>query len=156
MSKEQNKCKVVHDLYVKAGLIKKPKGYFYKLRVHSIRKFFRTQRSSLGIQSDYIQYMMGHKRDIYHDIEMKGIEFLRNIYATSGISIKPKTNTNKKELLEEMIRAFGYDPEKVLSRDAFIQPARTYISSKERENNQLAILSKTLRDIIRQDRQQES
>jgi hypothetical protein len=35
---------LVHDLYVKAGLVPaKPFGRLYDLRAHSIRKFFRTR-----------------------------------------------------------------------------------------------------------------
>ena len=73
----------------------------YQMRPHSIRKFFRTQMAALGVQTDYIEYMMGHTISTYHNIRMKGIEFLRSIYATSGLSIKPKTkprrNTNKRD-----------------------------------------------------------
>jgi hypothetical protein len=39
--------------------------------------------------------MMGHTVDTYNDIQMKGIEFLRNIYANSGLSIGPKTKSAK-------------------------------------------------------------
>ncbi len=43
----------------------------------------------LGVPADYIEYMMGHTISTYHDVQMKGVEFLRNIYAASGLSIKP-------------------------------------------------------------------
>jgi hypothetical protein len=46
---------------------------------------------SLGVQPDYVDYMMGHTVDTYHDIQMKGVEFLRGIYVASGLSIRPKT-----------------------------------------------------------------
>jgi site-specific recombinase XerD len=83
---------LVHDLYLRAGLVPaKPFGRRYELRAHSIRKFFRTQMAALGVQTDYIEYMMGHTISAYHDIKMKGIEFLRNIYIASGLSIRPKT-----------------------------------------------------------------
>lgn len=140
--------KLVHDLYVKAGLIKESNRNFYKLRTHSIRKFFKTQLLSLGIQPDYVDYMMGHKIDVYHDIQSKGVEFLRKQYATSGLSIKPKTKTNKIDLIKEMIRSLDLDPENLLSREALIQPARTYIDNKDQEDNQLIMLRKTLRELI--------
>ena len=64
---------VVHNLYVKAGLVtSNPRGRRYDLRAHSIRKYFRTQLASLSIQTDYIEYMMGHTISTYHDIRMKG------------------------------------------------------------------------------------
>lgn len=34
--------KLVHGLYVKAGLLKTPRGRMYELRVHSLRKYFKT------------------------------------------------------------------------------------------------------------------
>jgi site-specific recombinase XerD len=79
--------KIVHHLYVKAGLIKQPRGRMYELRVHSLRKYSKTQMLALGVQLDYVDYMMSHTLDTYHDIQMKGIEFLRNIYASSGLTI---------------------------------------------------------------------
>jgi len=143
--------KIVHDLYVKAGLLKAPKGRMYELRVHSLRKFFKTQLLALGVQPDYVDYMMGHTVDTYHDIQMKGIEFLRNIYAASGLSIRPKTKVSKIDALKEIIRAWGLDPEKILARDALIEPHRTVIDFQNREDSQLQALSKALRDIIREE-----
>ncbi|MCW4003632.1 MAG: site-specific integrase, partial [Candidatus Bathyarchaeota archaeon] len=64
--------KLVHYLYVKAGLVKQPKGRMYDLRVHSLRKYFKTQLLALGVQPDYVDYMMGHTIDTYHDIQSIG------------------------------------------------------------------------------------
>jgi len=113
--------RAVHRLYIKAGLLEKVRGRRYMLCAHSIRKFFRTQLAALGVPSDYIEYMMGHKISTYHDIEMKGVEFLRNIYATSGLSIRPKTRLSKIEALKEIIRAWGMNPEEVLTKEASIE-----------------------------------
>ena len=97
---------LIHDLYLKGGLIQnKPLGRLYELRAHSIRKFFRTQLASLNVQTDYIEYMMGHTISTYHDIQMKGVEFLRGIYMASAFSIKPKTRVSKIDALKEIIRA---------------------------------------------------
>ena len=98
---------IVHDLYIKTNLInKKPLGRRYDLRTHSIRKFFRTQMAALGVDRDYIEYMMGHTISTYHDIKMKGMDFLRGIYNASGLSIKPKTRLSKIDALKEIIRAW--------------------------------------------------
>jgi len=140
--------RIVHHLYAKASLLKTPKGRMYELRVHSLRKFFKTQLLSLGVQPDYVDYMMGHTVDTYHDIQMKGIEFLRNIYTASGLSIRPKTRISKVEALKEIIRAWGLNPEKILTKEALTEPHRTIIGS---EDDQLEILNKALRDIIRQE-----
>lgn len=144
--------KIVHQLYAKAGLLKEPNGRMYDLRVHSLRKYFKTQLSALGVQPDYIDYMMGHTINTYHDIQMKGIEFLRNIYASSGLSIRPKTKINKIDAVKEMIRAFGLDPEKILTKEALTEPHRTIINgTQNRENTQLEILSRALRDLVNQE-----
>jgi site-specific recombinase XerD len=137
---------VVHKLYQKAGLISdQPLGRRYEICVHSIRKFFRTQLASLNIQTDYIEYMMGHTISTYHDIQMKGIEYLRGIYATSGLSIKPKTRISKIDALKEIIRAWGLNPEEILTRDALTKPNATVIGSDQREERQLQQLSIALK-----------
>jgi len=143
--------KLVHQLYVKADLVKTPRGRMYELRVHSLRKYFKTQLLALGVQPDYVDYMMGHTVDTYHDIQMKGVDFLRNIYATSGLSIKPKTKVSKIEALKEIIRAWGLNPEQILTREALSQGAAVYISPKDLENHQLAILSRSLKQLIREE-----
>jgi hypothetical protein len=138
--------KLVHDLYVKAGLIQvKPFARRYDLRTHSIRKFFRTQMAALGVDRDYIEYMMGHTISTYHDIQMKGIEFLRGIYIASGLSIKPKTRISKIDALKEIIRAWGLNPEEILTREALTQPHRTVIGQSQLEQSQLHQLTTALK-----------
>ena len=135
----------VHKLYFKARLLKKSYGNSYTLKVHSIRKYFKTQLLALGVQPDYVDYMMGHTIDVYHDIQMKGIDYLRNIYAASGLSIAPKTQTSKIDALKEIIRAWGLNPEEVLTREAMSTPHRTIIAPHELENNQMKILCNALK-----------
>ncbi len=97
--------KTVHDLYVKAGFIKPNKtGTMYDLRVHSIRKFFKTQMLALGVQPDYVDYFMGHTVDTYHDIQSLGIDRMRAIYAAAGLAIRKKTQISKLDTIKEMIR----------------------------------------------------
>jgi alcohol dehydrogenase YqhD (iron-dependent ADH family) len=122
-----------------------PLGRRYDLRAHSIRKFFRTQMASLGVDRDYIEYMMGHTISTHHDIKMKGTEFLRGIYMPSGLSIRPKTRVNKLDALKEIIRAWGLNPEEILTRDAMRKPHRTVIDHSEMENHQLNQLTSALK-----------
>jgi hypothetical protein len=82
----------------------------YDLRVHSLRKYFKTQSMALGFQPDYVDYMMGHTVDTYHDIQSKGIGFFRNIYAGAGLLIKPRSHVTKIDMLKEMMRAWGLEP----------------------------------------------
>lgn len=144
---------VVHELYRKAGLISNGTSHQrrHKLRGHSIRKFFRTQLAALGVDRDYIEYMMGHTISTYHDIQMKGIEFLRNIYVGSGLSIKPKTKASRLEILKQMVSAWGMDPDKVLVREAFAEPHRVFVSAHDREEDQVKVLCGALKEMMRKE-----
>jgi len=100
----------------KAGLREKARRH-HELRVHSLRKFFRTQLESLGVPRDYCEYMMGHKISTYHDIQMKGIEFLRNVYTASDLRIQAKEKPSLADVLKELIRARGEDPSRYLKAE---------------------------------------
>jgi hypothetical protein len=52
--------RLVHNLYHKAGLLKAKdaKETRLDLRVHSLLKTFKTQMKALGVDGDYIDYMM--------------------------------------------------------------------------------------------------
>jgi len=139
---------IIHSLYVRAGLIKQGAGRRYMLRVHSLRKFFRTQLAALGVNTDYIDYMMGHAINTYHDIQMKGIEFLRGIYAASGLSIKPRTKLSKIEFAKETLRLWGLKPEELLTRNALAEPHRTYVGPEESETVQIKVLSQALKEAV--------
>lgn len=78
-------------------------------------------------------------------------EFLRNVYASSGLSIRPKTQTSKMDAVKAMIRVLGMNPDQVPMRESLIQPARTYIGTEDRENHQLQVLTETLRELIREE-----
>ena len=138
---------IVHTLYERAGLIR-GKSRRYQVRVHSLRKYFKTQMTALGVNSDYIEYMMGHVVDAYHDVQMKGVEFLRNIYTCSGLSIKPRTLVSKLDALKEIIRAWGMNPEEILVKNAVTQPHRTVINPLD---DQARILGQALRESIKQE-----
>ena len=89
--------------------------------------------------------MMGHTISTYHDIRMKGIEYLRGVYISSGLSIKPKTRLNKLEALKEMIRAWGLNPDQVMSREALAQSNTTVIDRAQLEQTQLTQLTAVLK-----------
>jgi integrase len=135
---------VVHQLYVKANLVKHCNGH-YDLRVHSLRKYFKTQLLALGVQPDYVDYFMGHTLDTYHDIQSIGIEKLRNVYSAAGLAIRPKTQISKLEQIKEMVRALGMNPEQVLAKDALSAGA---ITVKESEDQQITVLRKQLKELI--------
>jgi site-specific recombinase XerD len=148
---EKQLYKLIHGHYHKAGLLRSNENGGYDLRVHSLRKFFKTQLMALGVQSDYIDYMMGHTVDTYHDIQSKGIEFLRNLYASAGLSIRPRSHYTKIDMLKEMIRAWGLEPEKILTSEALAEPHRAYASQEEREKEEIRFLGLALRDSIKKE-----
>ncbi|MGA3061459.1 MAG: hypothetical protein ABSD92_13975, partial [Candidatus Bathyarchaeia archaeon] len=122
---------------------------------HSIRKFFRTQLAALGMPTDYIEYMMGHTISTYHDIEMKGVEYLRGIYSASALCIKPKTRVSKIDALKEIIRAWGLNPDEILTKDALIRPNATIISRDQLEERQMHQLSVALKqELIKEIREE--
>src|SRR2546426_12096422 len=95
--------------------------------------------------------MMGHTVDTYHDIQSLGIEKLRQAYAASGLSIKPKTRLSKIETIKEIIRAQGINPEQILTKEALTQHATTYLDTAQLQDHQLELLTTTLRDLIHQE-----
>jgi len=108
----------------------------YVLRPHSIRKFFRTQLAAKGVPSDYIEYMMGHRISTYHDIRMKGIEFLRNVYAQADVGITPRGKVDMYDFIEDILRSRGYLVDREFLRRAIVQPHRTVVMGEE-ERRQL-------------------
>ena len=96
--------------------------------------------------------MMGHTVDAFHDIQSLGVDKLRNAYAASGLAIGPKTQISKVEALKEIIRAWGMNPEQLLTRDALTKALPHKRDNLEDfENQQLAILSSQLKQLIRQE-----
>ena len=131
---------------MKAGIIEKGKAKRYPVRPHSLRKYFRTQLGAIStIPTDYIDYMMGHKISSYNDIQMKGIEFLRNLYASSGLSIRPKTVISKIDRLKIFVESLGLNPDEVLSKDALARPHRTIVDA---ENRKIQVLNEALKHAI--------
>jgi len=140
---------LVHKLFFKAGLIVKGEAKRYPIRPHSLRKYFRTQLGAIStIPPDYIDYMMGHTISTYNDVRMKGIDFLRNLYAQSGLSIRPKTKISKLDTLKMFVESLGLNPDEVLSKDALSMPHRTIVDP---ESHQIKVLNEALKHAILQE-----
>ncbi|NLF87423.1 hypothetical protein GX563_01215, partial [Candidatus Bathyarchaeota archaeon] len=86
----------------------------------------------------------------YEDVQSLGIETLRNLYASAGLAIRPKTQANRIEQLKEIIRAWGGNPEEILSKDALFRGNITE-TQDQTQNRQLSILAENLRQIIREE-----
>ncbi len=138
----------IHGYILRTGIIEKGNSQTrrYPMRVHSIRKYFRTQLGSIStMPTDYIEYMMGHTVSTYNDIKMKGIDFLRNLYASSGLSIRPKTKISKIDRLKMFAESLGLNPDEVLSREAITMPHKTIIDPEE---HKIEVLNQALKEAI--------
>ena len=147
------KCirQIVHNLAVDAKIAKKiPDSWMYSVRTHSLRKFFRTQLSAVKIDDEIIKYMMGKTIDTYEDVQSLGIETLRNLYSSAGLSIRPRTQLNRIEQLKEIIRAWGENPEEILTKDALVRGniTETY---QQTANHQLSILAGQLKQLVKRE-----
>jgi site-specific recombinase XerD len=140
---------IVHNLYVKAGIATKSLGRFYDLRTHSIRKYFKTQMIAAGVQADYVDYFMGHTIDTYHDIQNVDIDKLRNVYAAAGLAIQAKTKVSQLEILKEMARSLGLNPEQALSREFLMQGATT--EKTDVEEHQLGFLRNQIKRLLKEE-----
>ena len=151
-------CRIVRGVFVKAGLVKRLEGQvrpMYDLRPHSLRKYFRTQLTASGVPVDYVEFWMGHKISTYHDIEMKGIEFLRNIYAMSGFGVRPRAKIEVYDVIEEMLRAKGYLVDKDLLMRAVSKPHRTVVTGATEEDRK-AMLRNAFIEMLKEEFEQTS
>lgn len=66
--------------------------------------------------------------------------------------MKPNTKSSRIETLKEMMRAFGLNPEEILTKEALSMPNRTVIASaKETSNAQMDALLNALKQRLRED-----
>ena len=65
------------------------------------------------------------------------------------LSIRPKIRISKIDALKKIVRAYGLNPEEVLTKEALSMPHRIVASKVGFEENQIKILGKALRDVIR-------
>jgi hypothetical protein len=122
----------------------------YSVRTHSLRKFFRTQMSAAKLDPEIINYFMGHTVDTYEDVQSLSIETLRNLYTSAGLAIRPKTQANRIDQLKEIIRAWGQNPEEILTKDALMRGNITE-TSEQTQNHQLSILAEQLKQVIKKE-----
>ncbi len=142
--------KVVHSLYIITGFVKAPKGRMYDVRVHSLRKYFKTQLVAHGVPESFADYFMGHKLDTYNDIQSLGTEKMREVYTTTDLAIRPRTKISKMETIKEMIRALGENPEQVLSREALARGATTHLDPASVQEHQLQVLYEHFQNFMHQ------
>jgi site-specific recombinase XerD len=148
---EKQLRKIIHDLAVQTKIAKKlPDSWMYSVRCHSLRKFFRTQMGAAKLDSEVIEYMMGHTISTYDDIQSLGIETLRKAYSAANLAIRPKTQLNRIEQLKEIIRGWGENPEELLTKDALVRGNITE-TTEQYQSHQLSILAEQLKQAIRRE-----
>ena len=93
---------------------------------------------------------MGKTIDTYEDVQSLGIETLRNLYTAANLTIRSKTQANKIEQLKEIIRAWGENPEEILTRDALMRGNITE-TQEQTQNHQLSLLAEQLKQLVKQE-----
>lgn len=81
---------------------------------------------------------------------MRGIDYMRNLYISSELSLRPKTKLSKIQQLKLMIEAWGMNPNEILSRDTLTKPHRTIINP---DQHHLKTLNTALKQAIIQELQ---
>jgi len=119
--------KQIHDLLRKTGLDKKNKHGGYELRVHSIRKFFKTRAVGSGMPESHADFMMGHVTDTYNQVQSLGIEKLRAVYKSADLSIRTDSRNGKVDLLKQMLRSLGATSDEMAEAfRSFTEPNKIY------------------------------
>src|SRR5947199_9292218 len=104
---------------------------------------------ALGVGEAYIDYWMGHKGSTYHDIQMKGVEFLRKLYANAGFSSRPQARNGKVDLFKQMARPVGASSTEIKEAlEALAEPHRIYATPEYEDNYGLPAVLKPLKDTI--------
>ena len=104
---------------------------------------------ALGVGEAYIDCWMGHKGSTYHYIHMKGVEFLRKLYANAGFSIRPQARNGKVDLLKQMARTVGASSSEIKEAlEALAEPHRIYTAPEDNDNYELPAVIKALKDSI--------
>lgn len=125
-------------------------GGSYKLRVHSLRKFFKTQLLAPGIQPDYVDYMIGHRVGTYHDVSSKP-EKLRRSYATANLTLTSKPEMSKLDMLKTFARSLGIDPEKAIWEDMLVSSHRVEVAAETEEERRAALLSSAIKEALKRE-----
>ena len=142
--------KVVHDLYLKAGVTQKIQGsWMFTVRTHSLRKYFRTQMSTSKISDEIVKYFMGKTIDTYEHVQSLGIDKLRELYIAADLRFRTNTKISKLEQLKAMIRSFGENPEEILTKDTLLRNSTGNLD--ETQSHHLSILGEQLRAIIKKE-----
>ncbi|MFH0897655.1 MAG: hypothetical protein V1850_06390, partial [Candidatus Bathyarchaeota archaeon] len=144
--------RLIHKLYVKAGLIDKTQKVRYGLRPHSLRKYFNTQMKLPGtIPSELVEYMMGHVISTYNDLQSMDVNTLREKYAMAGLCIRQKQKTDIYDFVEDILRNKGYGIDKELLRRAIAKPHRTVCNPLSYEEERRTAIRDGFMEMLRKE-----
>lgn len=145
--------RLVSRLYAKTNMrrVVGGKSRRYDLRVHSIRKYFRTQLGlSRAIKTEQVEYMMGHTISTYNNLSTN-IEALRGVYALAGLSIRTKEKTDIYDFVADILRTRGIDFDKALLRRAIAEPHRTVCSPVNLEEERRSAIRDGFMELLRKE-----
>ena len=144
--------RIVHKLYLKAGLIDKTEGKVrYELRPHSIRKYFNTQMKLLGVPPELVEYMSGHAISTYNDLQSMDVDTLREKYAVAGLRIRQKEKADIYDFVEDILRNKGYSIDRDLLRKAIAKPHRTVCNPKNYEEERKTAIRDGFMEMLRKE-----
>jgi integrase len=130
--------KQIHDLYHKTGLDTKNKNGGYELRVHSLRKYFKTRLVASGVPESHADYMMGHVTDTYNQVQSLGIEKLRSVYKNADLSIRTDSKNGKVDFMRQMLRSLGATPDEMAEAfKSFTEPNKIYMDPEEQAKEEM-------------------
>jgi len=146
---EKQIYKILHELFIKSGVMK-PDQEHYELKVHTLRKWFKTSIMQAGISEAYPDYMMAHKRDVYTQLQSKGIDHLRTVYDSAKLCIQPRAAQTKYERAAELLQDLfpGEDARKYLAANAFAEPHRIVVGA-DAEDHQAAVIMARIKDRLK-------
>jgi hypothetical protein len=140
--------KIVHDLLVKTGLVK-PGDKHHALRVHTFRKFFKTNLVAAGVPESHADYFLGHVSDTYNQVRDLGVEKLRESYSKGQLSIRPQAQNLTRTLIG-LIQQAGKDPSKYLTGEALTEPHRITAMPETLDQREARILLSELTSYLKQ------
>ncbi len=130
--------KQIHDLIHKCGLDTKNKNGGYELRVHTLRKYFKSRLIVLGVPESHVDYMMGHAGDTYNQVQSLGVEKLRAEYKNADLSIRGESKNGKVDLLKQMLRSLGATPDEMAEAfKSFTGPHKIYADPEEQQQYEM-------------------
>ncbi len=141
--------KLVHDLFVKTGLVK-PGDTHHAMRVHTFRKFFKTNLVAAGVPESHADYFLGHVSDTYNQCHDLGVEKLRESYSKGQLSIRPQSQQNLTKTLISLIQAAGKDPTRYLTGAALSEPHRVAVTPETVDQTDARILLSELVEYVRE------